>query len=145
MGSYDALCYHCAMNLEDEVLAANEAFYRAFAEHDADAMDALWARQHGVACIHPGWAALRSRAEIIDSWRSILDSPDAPPIRCADPTVTVAGAMGFVVCSELLPGGQLVATNIFVREINGWRICHHQAAPIARRIVVEPTPSGELN
>ena len=39
---------------EHAVLAANAAFYRAFAERDVDAMDALWARSIPVACIHPG-------------------------------------------------------------------------------------------
>jgi len=36
-------------------LFANEAFYRAFADRDIDAMDALWARGEPVLCIHPGW------------------------------------------------------------------------------------------
>ena len=37
------------------LLAANEAFYRAFASRDAEAMAGLWARTVPVACIHPGW------------------------------------------------------------------------------------------
>src|SRR5438128_8412277 len=40
---------------EREVLEANAAFYAAFAQRDADAMDALWAREVPVACLHPGW------------------------------------------------------------------------------------------
>jgi hypothetical protein len=38
----------------EQVLFANEAFYRAFADRDIDAMDALWARGEPVLCIHPG-------------------------------------------------------------------------------------------
>lgn len=130
---------------DDDVLAANLAFYAVFDAGDASAMDALWATEHGVACIHPGWAALDTRAEIIESWRQILDSPQAPSIHCANPTATVAGDMGFVVCSELLPGGELIATNIFVREAGSWKICHHHASPIARQIIVDKAPSGEIN
>ena len=108
-------------------------------------MEALWAEQHGVACIHPGWAALDSRAEIIESWQRILGSVQAPSIRCADPCATVAGDMGFVVCRELLPGGELVATNVFVRESGLWKICHHHASPIAQQFVVEQTPPDHVN
>ena len=46
------------MSDEEAVLAANEAFYRAFAARDFAAMDALWAAEAPVACIHPGWDAL---------------------------------------------------------------------------------------
>ena len=59
--------------------------------------------------------------------------------------VTIAGDMGFVVCSEELPSGRLVATNIFVREGGTWKICHHHASPVARHIAVASTPPGELN
>ncbi|MEE8533734.1 MAG: nuclear transport factor 2 family protein, partial [Alphaproteobacteria bacterium] len=43
---------------EQTVLFVNEAFYQAFADGDLAAMDAVWAREAPVACIHPGWAAL---------------------------------------------------------------------------------------
>ena len=35
------------------VLAANQAFYAAFARRDTAAMDDLWARETRVACLHP--------------------------------------------------------------------------------------------
>ncbi|MCG8418988.1 MAG: nuclear transport factor 2 family protein [Proteobacteria bacterium] len=133
------------MGYEEDVLSANHEFYAAFDAGDIEAMEALWAEEHGVACIHPGWSALDTRAQIVESWRSILDSPQAPDIRCANPTVSVAGDMGFVVCTEILSGGELVATNIFVRESTGWKICHHHAAPVARHIVVDSTPPDEMN
>ena len=38
----------------DAVLAANLEFYRAFTMRDVAAMDALWARDAPVACLHPG-------------------------------------------------------------------------------------------
>ena len=50
-------------------------------------------------------------------------------------TAFVHGDMAFVVCEERLPGGVLVATNVFVREDGDWKICHHHAAPVARPIV----------
>ncbi|MBO0736369.1 MAG: nuclear transport factor 2 family protein, partial [Alphaproteobacteria bacterium] len=43
----------------DAVLAANLEFYRAFAARDLAAMDVLWAQRAPVACLHPGWTALK--------------------------------------------------------------------------------------
>jgi len=111
------------------LLAANQAFYDAFLRRDLAAMDALWARQHPVACIHPGWPALLNRAAIMQSWRQILSSPGAPTIRCAEPTAHLLGDAAFVVCYELLGDARLVATNVFAREDQAWRLVHHQAGP----------------
>ena len=70
------------MTDQDAVLAANLEFYRAFAARDLAAMDALWARRAPVACLHPGWTALKDRDAIIESWAGILSNPDAPRIAC---------------------------------------------------------------
>ena len=72
------------MTDSDAVLAANLEFYRAFTTRDLAAMDAIWARQAPVACIHPGWPALADRDAVIESWRGILSNPEAPRIVCYD-------------------------------------------------------------
>jgi ketosteroid isomerase-like protein len=129
-----------------EVLAANQAFYEAFARGDFAAVDALWARRAPVACIHPGWGALKGRPEVMASWRSILEGGSRPPVRCSHPVASVLGDSAFVVCGESIPGAELVATNIFVREDGAWKLVHHQAGPV-HRTRSEPTrpPSGMLN
>ena len=114
-----------------DVLAANAAFYRAFAERDLGAMDALWARAVRVACTHPGWRVLHGRDAVMESWRAILDGPDAPDITCARESVIPGDGMAVVVCVESLRGGSLAATNVFVREAGEWRMVHHHAGPIA--------------
>jgi ketosteroid isomerase-like protein len=114
-----------------KVLAANRAFYLAFAKRDWRAMDDLWARQAAVACIHPGWRPLRGREDVMASWRAIFESGGAPPIVCSEATAHVMGDCAFVICHEDLPGGRLVATNVFVREGDDWRMAHHQAAAVA--------------
>ena len=115
---------------ELEVLEANSAFYAAFAARDLGAMEALWAREAPVACVHPGWDALRGREEVMASWQAIL-SGNAPRVACTAASAHVAGNTAFVVCHERIPGGpHLVATNLFVREGGAWRLCHHQAGPL---------------
>ena len=127
----------------------NARFYDAFAKQDLAAMDAVWAREVAVACIHPGWPALENRGDVMASWRAILgDLPggDAPEVACAEPRVTVVGDMGFVICKELVGPHELLATNVFVREGGQWRIVHHHAAPVyADEAPLEDAPSGSLN
>jgi ketosteroid isomerase-like protein len=120
------------MNDYDAILAANLEFYRAFAARDLAAMDALWARRAPVACLHPGWAALKDRDAIIESWAAILSNPEAPRIACFDEQAFVYGEVALVLCEEELEGGTLAASNFFVREDGVWRIAHHQAGQIVR-------------
>src|SRR2546428_7232280 len=83
---------------EREVLEANAAFYAAFEQRDPEAMDALWAREAPVACLHPGWEPLFGREAVVGSWRRILLEGGAPPeIRCERPSAHVAGGAAWVV------------------------------------------------
>ncbi len=118
------------MDEHDAVLLANAAFYRIFAEGDAPAMDALWAKRAPVACIHPGWTALSGRERVMQSWREIFHS-GPPPIRCSDARAHLYGEVAVITCCEAIDGGVLAATNIFVREGGDWRMVHHQAGPMA--------------
>lgn len=118
------------MSDEADVLFANESFYEAFSVGSIAAMDAVWARGEPVACIHPGWAALVGRARVMASWKAIFES-GAPEIECDAAEAHVLGDVAFVTCTELVDGGQLVATNLFAREDGDWRMVHHHAGPVA--------------
>lgn len=126
----------------DEILAANQAFYDAFLAEDEDAMEALWARRAPVACIHPGWTALIGRPRVMASWRAIM-AGGAPALRCASPRVHQLGDVAYVICDELVAGGRLVATNVFVREDGQWRIVHHQAGQVAAVAAPEDEPEDD--
>lgn len=131
-----------AMSVEDEVRAANEAFYAAFRARDLAAMDALWARRAPTRCVHPGWDVLRGRVPVIQSWRRILANPDAPAIEGTDVDVAILGDVAVVTCREGERGQPtgLIATNLFVREDGAWRIAHHHASPLAQPRPPEPDP-----
>ena len=118
---------------EQAVLFANEAFYRAFDDRDFAAMDALWAREAQVACVHPGWGPLAGRAAVLESWESLLANPRSPTPQCRDPRAFTYGEVAFVICYEELAGNFLLATNVFVRERDAWRMVHHQSGPTADR------------
>ena len=117
------------MSEREAVLFANEAFYRAFADRDIEAMYETWARGMRVACIHPGWPPVLGREAVLESWESILRNPGSPKIVCRAPQAYLRGEMGFVICYEEIEAQFLIATNVFVREGGLWRIVHHQAGP----------------
>jgi ketosteroid isomerase-like protein len=136
------------MSDDEAVLAANRAFYRAFVERDFAAMDALWARAAPVACIHPGWDALTGRAAVMASWRDILTQPTA--IECRGARVLRYGDSACVLCHEAMAGGGpedglLIATNLFVREADGWRMVHHQAGGVAPGAIARAEPGSRLH
>lgn len=114
----------------EEVLAANEAFYQAFAAMDYAAMDALWARTVGVACVHPLGELLLGRDEVMDAWRAILANPNQPRVVSGGAEATVLGDLAFVVCREFVAGTPINATNIFAREDGVWRMAHHHSSPM---------------
>jgi ketosteroid isomerase-like protein len=123
-----------AIHMSDEraIIAANAAFYAAFAAGDFTALAALWVDGDGVSCIHPGWPPIVGRAAVIGSWRDILSNPARPQIVCAEPHAIVDRDHGHVVCIELVDGAALAAANYFARVGSGWRMTHHQSSPIAQ-------------
>lgn len=114
----------------EAVLAANRAFYRAFSERDLPAMEQLWAQTGSLICLHPGQAALHDRDDIMASWRAIMRHPDAPRVHCTQEWVVGRPGLALVICREILPTGQLMASNLFVRTSDGWHMASHHSGPV---------------
>ncbi|MCA8927747.1 MAG: nuclear transport factor 2 family protein [Alphaproteobacteria bacterium] len=120
------------------LLAANEAFYDAFDSGDIDAMAALWAASHPVACLHPGAAPIMGRDAVLASWRSILSASTRPAIQCLQPQALVFDEAGLVVCVEALATGRLMASNLFALERGAWRMVHHHSGPLNAPLPATP-------
>jgi ketosteroid isomerase-like protein len=120
------------MEVIDDVLSVNEAFYDAFGAADVPAMSSIWAAEATVTCLHPGWAPLHGREAVLSSWQEIMESPSRPRIECVQSSAEIYGETAIVLCYESLQGGFLLATNIFVKEDGAWRMIHHHAGgPVA--------------
>jgi ketosteroid isomerase-like protein len=117
-------------HMHADVLAANDAFYRAFNERDIPGMEALWASEAPVRCIHPGWNTLDGREDVLASWRAILSNPQQGKIVAGGAVEFVSGDVAIVTCRELVGGHPLAATNVFIREGGAWRLVHHHSSPV---------------
>ncbi len=127
------------MNHRAALLFANDRFYRAFADADMEAMAALWAPDGPLTCLHPGWAPLTTREDVLGSFSAIFEGPAPPAITTIAADVAIHGPVGIVICYEQIGTDYLVATNIFRQEGDGqWHLIHHQAGPAN-----EPPPQNE--
>ena len=133
---------------EDElaVLTADERFYKAFAAKDCRRMDALWASEHLVTCVHPGWSPLVGRGHVMASWHAIFRSDGSAAIEPTAPKVFLVGVAAYVVCFEGSVGRPpvLVATNVFAREAGAWKMVHHQAGQLSQPPEVVASGPDEL-
>jgi len=128
------------MSVREAVLFANEAFYRAFADRDMAAMDAVWSARFDVACLHPGWQPLFGRAAVMESWSNILGNPQSPKIRPREPHVQLLGETAVVVCYEEIDGSFLLASNVYVHEGQIWKMVLHQGGATAGAPAPEEKP-----
>lgn len=112
---------------EEAVLFANDAFYLALSQGDYPAMEAIWANEAQVCCLHPGWEPLFGRTSVLESWRGILENP--PSVECLDPRAIILDHAAIVICYERIDTTYLAATNQFVLERDQICMVHHHAAP----------------
>ena len=131
--------------IDNAILTANAAYYRAFATGDVTTMTRVWA-DDGVSCVHPGWPPLVGRDDVIESYRGILTNQNRVRITHQDDVAIVTGDEGRVLCIEIVEGAALAATNVYRRVDGEWRMVHHQASPIALADDDdEAPPSNRLN
>ncbi|MEW1906280.1 nuclear transport factor 2 family protein [Streptomyces sp. NPDC086147] len=132
---------------EAAVEAANTAFYEAMETGDFETVSGLWLADDTapVTCVHPGWPALTGRGEVLRSYALIMANTDYIQFFLTDLRISLAGDTALVTCTEnILSGGPaedgaelgplvgqlVVATNVFRRTPDGWRIWSHHASPV---------------
>ena len=123
-----------------DVLAANEAFYRAFEQRDIQAMSLVWFQGMGSVCIHPGGKAIAGWPNIRTSWERIFSNTSNLEIEIEAVAVDVGEAIAYVVLIENvrqnLKGRQFyaqsMATNIFRKMAQKWYLTHHHGSPWQR-------------
>ncbi|MFE9607769.1 nuclear transport factor 2 family protein [Streptomyces sp. NPDC006012] len=99
-----------------------------------------------MSCVHPGWPVLTGRGEVLRSYALIMANTDYIQFFLTDVHVSVTGDTALVTCTEnILSGGPapeagaelgplvgqlVVATNVFHRTSEGWKLWSHHASPV---------------
>ena len=86
--------------LQDEVISANENFYRAIEESDYERMEELWVKSEDDKCVHPGWPMLYGWDAVGESWKSIFENGGPIGIELSDVSAQVSGDVAWVICIE---------------------------------------------
>ncbi|WP_407077955.1 nuclear transport factor 2 family protein [Streptomyces sp. NPDC126499] len=114
---------------------------------DFDTVTDLWLDDPAttVSCVHPGWPVLTGRGEVLRSYALIMANTDYIQFFLTDVEISLAGDVAVVTCTEnILSGGPaedgaelgpllgelVVATNVFRRTSEGWRIWSHHGSPV---------------
>jgi ketosteroid isomerase-like protein len=125
-----------------EVEAVNTAFYQAFESADLDTMQDLWLDDPETLCVHPGALPVRGTSAINRSWALIMANTPYIQFILTDVEVSVIEDVASVTCTEnvltgnettgpdAFGGAKAVATNVFVRTPEGWRLWIHHASPV---------------
>jgi ketosteroid isomerase-like protein len=122
----------------EAVLAANDAFYRAFESLEIDRMRALWLPATTISCIHPARNALVGWPAVMESWEQIFAGTLHMRFVLRDVSVAVEGDVAWVVCVEDIDSreadgrtrARVQATNVFQRRDGRWWIVHHHGGPL---------------
>lgn len=138
----DAETYTGAPDAGSDAGADDEADPGDDGEGGADAA----AEGPAISCVHPGWPVLTGRGEVLRSYALIMANTEYIQFFLTDLRVSVAGDTALVTCTEnILSGGPapqegdelgplvgqlVVATNVFRRTSDGWKLWSHHASPV---------------
>jgi ketosteroid isomerase-like protein len=129
-----------------DVVEANEKFYRAIKSSDIDLLNDIWINDESVKCVHPGWPMLHGWEAVGQSWKNIFSSGNTLDIELQDVHTQVSGDSAWVICIEKISyriGGEIQhgfaqSTNIFRFDGSRWLLALHHASPV-------PAPRGDTS
>ncbi|EGE43701.1 DUF4440 domain-containing protein [Streptomyces sp. SID4928] len=130
-----------------EVEAANTAFYEALERGDHDELSGRWlpGEDLTVSCVHPGWPVLTGRGDVLRSYALIMANTEYIQFFLTDVNISMTEDTALVTCTEnILSGGPaeegdalgplvgqlVVATNVFRRTADGWKLWSHHGSPV---------------
>ena len=125
-----------AANLEGNADDVEAAFYEALQTADIDKLMACWADEDDIVCIHPGGprvvgaGAIRATFEAMFANGSIRAWPER-----VRKTESLASAVHNLLERVEVPSSEgrkhawVIATNVYLKTAQGWRMVAHHASP----------------
>lgn len=112
------------------------AFYEALERADLETMMAVWAEDEEIVCVHPTGRRLSGYAAVQEGWRQIFRGGPKLRVRLSH-QVLLQGMLLSVhsVHENITMAGDedtrapVVATNVYLRGPQGWRMLVHHASP----------------
>ncbi|MGH9707201.1 MAG: nuclear transport factor 2 family protein, partial [Candidatus Acidiferrales bacterium] len=80
--------------------AANQRFYAAYEALDMTEMEAAWAHDDAIECVHPGWDLLFGWDEVRESWERVFANTKRVRISLSSMWIRVEGSAAWVACTE---------------------------------------------
>jgi ketosteroid isomerase-like protein len=121
-----------------------QAFYDALQHADIEGLMACWADEDDIVCVHPGgprWvghAAVRAAFDAMFAHGSVQAFPEKvrrlDAGHCSVHSVVERVAM---MSDDGLQHAWVVATNVYAKTAQGWRMVAHHASPGSRTEPVE--------
>ena len=126
---------------EMEIERANTRFYEAFESLDIRQMEAVWASDQTVHCIHPGWDIRSGWPSVRDSWVLIFNNTAKIKLAVTDLKIVIHGKIGWVNCMEEVTQiideepqiTYVLTTNLYLHQQNDWLMIHHHGSPVFSR------------
>ncbi len=140
-----------AANLEGDADDVEAAFYDALQTGDIDRLMACWADEDDIVCIHPGGQRLVGAAAIRAAFASMFSNGSirAWPERARKLQAVASAVHNVLERVEVLtaegPGhAWVIATNVYHRTAQGWRMVAHHASPGTRSEVQEVSGNPQV-
>ncbi len=126
------------------------AFYEALQSGDLDQLMACWADEDDIVCVHPGGPRVVGAAAIRASFEAMFEqgSVHAHPERLRKVESLGAAVHNVLERIDLVTAegprhAWVVATNVYMKTAQGWRLVAHHASP-GRSEVAEVATSAQV-
>ena len=124
---------HLLASTPDDVEAQ---FYEALREADINKLMAVWSDDDDIVCVHPGGPRVIGARAIRASFEAIFDR-GAIPVQAGSVrrTRSLDGAVHNLIetvtiqSTEGAQQGFVIATNVYTKTAQGWRMVAHHASP----------------
>ena len=125
------------------------AFYEALNRADIEALMLLWADDEEIVCIHPGGPRLHGHAAIQASWEAIFERGGLHirPSQLHE-THNLMSSVHTVIEGVSASGADpahLLATNVYIKTPQGWRIVLHHVSVAPGAVPVAQHPATSLH
>jgi ketosteroid isomerase-like protein len=111
-------------------------FYEALQQGDLERLMSVWADDEEIVCVHPGGGRVVGAAAIRESFEAIFSHAPIPVTPTATRRVEAGGCVvhSVIECVQVqaadgVQSAWVVATNVFIKTVQGWRLVAHHASP----------------